>query len=88
MFPCPHCGNTINVGPKKRTPWWAVDVGPSFIKFVIVMALFMALFGGIKNVNDSIQSLAERISRLEGKPSVATQPVQAQDLPPQEDVKK
>ena len=83
MFPCPHCGNTIDVGPKKRTPWWAVDVGP-FIKFVIVMALF----GGIRNVNDSIRSLAERISRLEGKPSVATQPVQAQDFPPQEDVKK
>ena len=87
MFPCPHCGNTINVGPKKRTPWWAVDAGP-FIKFGIKFGIVMALFGGIKNVNDSIQSLAERISRLEGKPSVATQPVQAQDFPPQEDVKK
>ena len=87
MFPCPHCGKTINVGPKKRTPWWAVDVGP-FIKFVIVMALFMTLRARILDVNQSIRSLAERISRLEGKPSVATQPVQAQDFPPQEDVKK
>ena len=87
MFPCPHCGNTINVGPKKRTPWWAVDAWP-FIKLFIKFCIVMALFGGIKNVNDSIQSLAERISRLEGKPSVATQPVQAQDFPPQEDVKK
>lgn len=81
MFPCPHCGKTIDVGPPAKVPWGQYD--PSGCGTLILIAIIVAMFsrGGaddIRELRKDIQSLEQKIDRLEVKPVAVDQAVPEQ----------
>ena len=86
MFPCPHCGKTIDVGPTAKVPWWQYDPGGGAslgCGTLILIAIIVAMFsqGGDDDIRDlrrDIQSLEQKIDRMEVKPVVVDQAVPQQ----------
>ena len=79
MFPCPHCGKTIDVGPPAKVSWWQYDPGGARVSLgcgtLILIAIIVAMFsrGGdetdaIRALQKDIQSLEQKIDRMEVKP--------------------
>ena len=90
MFPCPHCGKTIDVGPPAKVSWWKYDAGGARVSLgcgtLILIAIIVAMFsrGGdetdaIRALRKDIQALEQKIDRLEVKPVAAHQAVPEQD---------
>ena len=84
MFPCPHCGKPIDVGPPAKVAWWQYDTGGARGSLgcgtLILIAIIVAMFsrGGdeateIRSLRNDIKSLEQKIDRLELKPVVAAQ---------------
>lgn len=84
MFPCPHCGKTIAVGPAARVPWWQPEVGGPSVSLgcgtLILIAIIVAMFsrGGdetdaIGALRKDIQALEQKIDDIELKPAAAPQ---------------
>jgi hypothetical protein len=86
MFPCPHCGKTIDVGPPAKVPWWQYDPGGGAslgCGTLILIAIIVAMFsrGGADDIRDlrkDIQSLEQKIDRMEVKPVAVDQAVPEQ----------
>ena len=76
MFPCPHCGKTIDVGPPGKVPWWRYDAGGGAslgCGTLILIAIIVAMFsrGGaddIRGLRNDIQLLEQKIDRMNVKP--------------------
>ena len=84
MFPCPHCGKTIEVGPPAKVSWWQYDPGGARVSLgcgtLILIAIIVAMFsrGGdetdaIRALRKDIQALEEKIDNIEVKPAAAPQ---------------
>ena len=87
MFPCPHCGKTIDVGPPAQISWWQYDLGGPRASLgcgtLILIAFIVAMFsrGGaedIRALRKDIQSLEQKIDRMEVKLGVVDLYVPAQ----------
>ena len=87
MFPCPHCGKTIDVGPPPNVPWWQYDPGGTRASLgcgtLILIAIIVAMFSGgrdearaIRALQTDIKALEQKIDRLEAKPDVRGEAVQ------------
>jgi hypothetical protein len=83
MFPCPHCGKTIEVGQPAEVPWWKYEPGGGAslgCGTLIIIAIIVAMFSRsgaddiVRELRKDIQSLEQKIDRLEAK-STATNPV-------------
>jgi hypothetical protein len=90
MFPCPHCGKPIEVGPPANVPWWQYTPGGNAslgCGTLILIAIIVAMFsrGGADEIRDlrkDIQSLEKKIDQLEAKPVVADQPDESREVRP------
>jgi hypothetical protein len=83
MFPCPHCGKAIELGPPAKMSWWQYDSGRAQASLgcgtLILIAIIVAIFsrGGdndhaIGELRKDIQSLKKSIERIQVN-SVAAQ---------------
>jgi len=90
MFPCPHCGKAIDVGPPAKVSWWKYDPGGARVSLgcgtLILIAIIVAMYsrGGdetdaIRALRKDIQTLEQKIDRIEGKLVAAHQAVPEQD---------
>ncbi len=78
MFPCPHCGKPIDVGPPTDAAWWRYERGGTQASLgcgtLILIAIIVAMFSRgddesaeIRALQRSIQTLEEKIDRLAAK---------------------
>ena len=71
MFPCPHCGNKIDVGPRAEVAWWQYESGRTPVSLgcgtLILIAIIVIVFSGGKNRSSEIRSLQNEIQTLEQK---------------------
>jgi len=77
MFPCPHCGNKIDVSPPATVAWWQYDAGRAPVSLgcgtLILIAIIVAIFSNgsnddsaaIRGLQKDIQALELKIDRLE-----------------------
>ena len=90
MFPCPHCGKAIDVGPPAKVSWWKYDPGGARVSLgcgtLILIAIIVAMFsrGGdetdaIRALRKDIQTLEQKIDRIEVKLVAAHQAVPEHD---------
>jgi hypothetical protein len=86
MFPCPHCGKTIDVGPPPSVSWWQYDPGGTRTSLgcgtLILIAIIVAIFSGgkdqagaIRALQKDIQALERKIDGMQAKPDAAEQVV-------------
>lgn len=88
MFPCPHCGKTIDVGPPAKIPWWQYDIGGPRASLgcgtLILIAIIVAMFSRsgsddiVRALRKDLQLLEQKIDRIEVKPNAINPPVQDQ----------
>ena len=72
MFPCPHCGKSIDVGPPADVPWYKyappggarVSLGCGTLIFI---AIIVAMFSRSGDESDAIRALQKEIQTLEQK---------------------
>jgi hypothetical protein len=76
MFPCPHCGKPIEVGPLPKGSWRQFDPGGTRASLgcgtLILIAIIVAIFSRwgsdtetLREVQQQIQQLEEKIDRLD-----------------------
>ena len=69
MFPCPHCGKTIEVGPPAKVQWWRYDPGGGRMSLgcgtLFLIAIIVAMFS--RGGDDAIRALREDVQALEQK---------------------
>ena len=92
MFPCPHCGRAIEVGPPAEVPWYKYNPGGARVSLgcgtLILIAIIVAMFsrGGdesdaIRALQKEVQSLEQKIDNIGLKPEVAAQADAEEDNP-------
>ena len=92
MFPCPHCGKPIDVGPPAKVSWWQYDPGGARVSLgcgtLILIAIIVAIFSGsgdqtkaIRALQKDIQALEQKIDSMELEPELVATP----SPPPVED---
>lgn len=71
MFPCPHCGKAIEVGPPEEVPWYKYDPGGARVSLgcgtLILIAIIVAMFSGRGDESQAIRALQAEIQTLEQK---------------------
>ena len=71
MFPCPHCGKPIDVGPPPKLSWYQYDPGGTRVSLgcgtLILIAIIVAMFSKAGNNADDIRALRNDIHELEQK---------------------
>jgi hypothetical protein len=76
MFPCPHCGKAIEVGPAAKVPWWQYDSGGPNVSLgcgtLILIAIIVAIFSGgnkdeIRALRNDFQALEKKIDKIDVK---------------------
>jgi hypothetical protein len=69
MFTCPHCGNSIDVGPGKVTWWKDPKGGPVSLGCgtLILIAIIVSFFSRGSDDRDAIRDLQREIKTLEQK---------------------
>jgi len=90
MFPCPHCGKTIDVGRPPKVAWWQNDIGGSRSSLgcgtLVVIAIIVAIFSGGGNESKEIRALRMDIQSLEQKlDSLELRPIVAAPIAPEQD---
>ena len=71
MFPCPHCGKTIEVEPPLKVRWWEYDSGRGNVSLgcgtFILIAIIVSIFSRAGDPTDDIRKLRKDIQALEQK---------------------
>ena len=71
MFPCPHCGKPIDVGPPANVAWYKYDPGGVRVSLgcgtLILIAIIVAMFSRSGDESDAIRGLQRELQRLEHK---------------------
>ena len=71
MFPCPHCGNKINVGPPAQVSWWQYESGRTPASLgcgtLILIAIIVAIFSKGSDDSAAIRAMQKDIQKLEQK---------------------
>lgn len=71
MFPCPHCGKPIDVGPPADVPWYQFDPGGARVSLgcgtLILIAIIVMIFSGGGDHSEAVRGLQKEIQRLEQK---------------------
>lgn len=85
MFPCPHCGNKIDVAPPVKVSWWQFDTGGTPVSLgcgtLILIAIIVAIFSGggesseIRALQRDVQSLEQKIDNLAAQ-AATSQPIE------------
>ncbi len=84
MFPCPHCGKTIEVETPIKARWSKLDNGRGHeyqgLGNLILIAIIVAVFSrgedpsnAIRALRYDIQALEQKIDAIEVKPVAAPQ---------------
>jgi hypothetical protein len=71
MFPCPHCGKAIDVGPPAKVPWYRHDPGGPTMSLgcgtLIMIAIIVAIFSRGDEDSNAIRDLQKEVQALEQK---------------------
>lgn len=70
MFPCPHCGEPIEVETPRDVPWYKDENGRNVslgCGTLVIIAIIVAVFSGDGDDSNEIRALGKQIQSLEEK---------------------